>query len=269
MRFSFCLCLFIGALFSSSVLAKGTAPCLLRMAAEGNFPPHLIYQQQRWSGLSIELMQRLATEVNCQLSFIPSPWLRAIQLSNQGELDVISQFSFNPARQAQFAFIGPHHIESIYLVGDPTQLPRQLNITGLSASTEVGTIAALHGAYYGETFDKLSQQPGFASKLVSISSIQDKLALLRAGRVNAILEDISVLRYWQQHQYPDADRYQGLLKIHESKVYFALSKTSLSTERIAQLAQAWQTLYQQGELAKIYQKYQLDEINLLVPDSRL
>lgn len=268
-RFISCLFLLYSSVSSAGTLEKGTAPCLLRMAAEGNFPPHLIYQQQRWSGLSIELMQRLAAEVNCQLSFIPSPWLRAIQLSNQGELDVISQFSYNPARQAQFAFIGPHHIESIYLVGDPALISRQLSFSSLSANTEVGTIAALHGAYYGETFDQLSQQPTFASKLVSISSIQDKLALLRAGRVNAILEDISVLRYWQQHQYPDAERYQGLLKIHESKVYFALSKTSLSADRIAQLAAAWQTLYQQGELTEIYQKYQMDEINLLVPEPRL
>ncbi|MDP2715118.1 ABC transporter substrate-binding protein [Rheinheimera sp.] len=240
--------------------------CTLRMAAETDFPPHLIQRDGQWGGLSVELLQRLASEVNCQLSFINSPWLRSLQQSESGELDVLSHLSVSPQRKEHFAFIGPHHIEAIYLIGDPAVLPALNNLQQLTQDKDLGSIASLHGAYYGEEFSKLSQHPALARQLVSISSIQDKLALLRAGRVNAILEDLSVLHYWQQHSYPMAEKYQPLLLVYESPVYFGLSKTALSEQQIQQLTAAWHKLYHNGELAAIYRKYQLDPARLL-PDA--
>ena len=262
--------LYLLALFllTSGVQAAPAEPCKLRMSAETDFPPHLIQQDQHWTGLSVELMQKLATKVGCELVFINSPWLRALQLSEAGELDVLSHLSYNAERQSHFAFIGPHHIEAIYLIGAPN-LPPLHNLTELTETVDLGRIAALHGAYYGEQFSQLMQSPNFARQLVSISSIQDKLALLRANRVNAILEDISVLRYWQQHSYPQAEQYQPLLKVYESPVYFGFSKTSLTPGQIAALANAWQQLHEQGELAQIYQKYQLDNSSQLAPSPKL
>ncbi|MEO3876829.1 substrate-binding periplasmic protein [Rheinheimera fenheensis] len=250
----------------SPLLVSATeSDCTLRMSAETDFPPHLIQQQQQWTGLSVELMQRLAQELNCDLVFINSPWLRALQMSAQGELDVLSHLSVSNERKAQFAFIGPHHIESIYLVGDPSEISAPASLQQLAEGVDLGSIATLHGAYYGEEFSRLSQQPSFARQLVSISSIQDKLALLRAKRVNTILEDISVLQYWQQHKYPDAERYQPLLKVYESPVYFGFSKVSLSEKQLKHIADTWQRLYQQGELNAIYQKYQIAADAKLVP----
>jgi polar amino acid transport system substrate-binding protein len=251
-------------LFAASGVAK-SADCTLRMSAETDFPPHLIKQGDDWTGLSIELMQRLADEVDCKLVFINTPWLRAIQMNEQGELEVLSHLSFSEARKAHIAFIGPHHIESIYLVGDPTTLPKATNMQQLANGTDFGSIATLHGAYYGDEFEQLLKQPALTQQLVTISSIQDKLALLRAGRVKAILEDISVLQYWQQHHYPDAERYQPLLKIHESPVYFGFSRTSLSAQRLKQLADTWQRLRDTGELTPIYNKYQIKNYNDLIP----
>ncbi|MBZ9610076.1 substrate-binding periplasmic protein [Rheinheimera maricola] len=255
--------------FTSLANAVEPPACTLRMAAETDFPPHLIKQQEQWSGLSVELMQRLAREVNCQLVFINSPWLRSLQMSEHGELDILSHLSFSEQRKAHFAFIGPHHIESIYLVGDPTRLPAAAELQQLASEIDFGSIATLHGGYYGEEFQRLTEQKAFSRQLVSISSIQDKLALLRAGRVNAILEDVSVLRYWQQHSYPDAERYQPLIKVYQSPVYFGFSKTSLSTERLQILVDTWQRLYLQGELAAIYKKYQIDNYAELQPAPRL
>lgn len=253
----------------SAVVAEPTG-CTLRMAVETNFPPHLIQlDDSAWTGLSVDLMALLAAEVGCQLELINSPWLRSFQMSEQGQLDVISHLSFTPERQARFAFIGPHHIESIYLVGDATQLPPVEQLAQLADTVDLGSIATLHGAYYGEEFQRLREKPHFAGQLVTISSIQDKLALLRAGRVNVILEDLSVVRYWQQHQFEAAERFQPFLKVYESPVYFGFSKTSLSEDRLQELAAAWQQLHQQGKIAEIYHNYQLPWLPERMPASRL
>ncbi len=263
MRWLVCL-----LLLASPLLAAESGPCRLRMSAETSFPPHLIRQDQQWTGLSVDLMQKLAAKVGCELAFVNSPWLRALQQSETGELDILSHLSFNPSRQSHFAFIGPHHIETIYLIGDPTRLPPLHSLNELTETVDLGRIATLYGAYYGEEFNLLSQSPHLTQQLVSISSIQDKLALLRANRVNAILEDLSVLHYWQQQQYPQANQYQPLLKVHQSPVYFGFSKASLSTAQLSALADAWQQLFEQGELTQIYQQYHID-MSALTPAPKL
>lgn len=253
------------ALFYSGL----TQACVLRMAAETDFPPHLILKGQDWQGQSVGLLRALAKEVGCELEFINSPWLRSLAQIKSGELDLVSHLSYSEARKTDFAFIGPHHIESIWLIGDPAKLPKVSALKDLAHEVDLGRIAELNGAYYGEEFELLKQNPFFARQLVSISSIQDKLALLEAGRVNAILEDESVLQYWQTHQYKNAKKYQPLVLVYQSPVYFGFSKKTLSRPMLLKLQQAWQKLYQQGDINKIVKGYQHNSAPELAPDIKL
>lgn len=260
----------LSGLAAAALLYTGvTQSCVLRMAAEVDFPPHLILQDQRWQGQSVELLQLLAREVGCELQFINSPWLRSLAQIKSGELDLVSHLSYSEARKSDFAFIGPHHIESIWLIGDPAKLPKVSTLKDLSQKVDLGRIAELNGAYYGEEFELLKQNPFFARQLVSISSIQDKLALLEAGRVNAILEDESVLQYWQTHQYKNAKKYQPLVLVYQSPVFFGFSKKTLSKPMLLKLQQAWQKLYQQGDINKIVKGYQQNTAAELTPTSQL
>lgn len=252
------------ALFCSG----STQSCVLRMAAEVDFPPHLILKDHHWQGQSIELLQLLATEVGCELQFINSPWLRSLAQIKSGELDVVSHLSYSEARNNDFSFVGPHHIESIWLIGNPDKLPEVSTLKDLSRDVDLGRIAELNGAYYGEEFARLKQNPFFARQLVSISSIQDKLALLEAGRVNAVLEDESVLYYWQTHQYENAKNYRPIVLVYQSPVYFGFSKKTLSKSMLVKLQKAWQKLYQQGDIDKVVQRYQPTLSARLTPSTK-
>lgn len=246
-----------------------THACVLRMAAETDFPPHLIFKDQGWQGQSVELLQLLAKEVGCELQFINSPWLRSLAQIKSGELDLVSHLSYSKERKSDFAFIGPHHIESIWLIGDPTKLPEVSSLKDLTQTVDLGRIAELNGAYYGEEFALFKQNPFFARQLVSISSIQDKLALLEAGRVNAILEDDSVLHYWQKHKYTNANKYHPLVLVYQSPVYFGFSKNTLSKPMLIKLQKAWQKLYEQGDITKVVQRYQAKTADVLTPAAKL
>lgn len=258
-----------GLLLGGLLCSGYTQACLLRMAAEADFPPHLILQEQGWQGQSAELAQLLAKEVGCKLQFIHSPWLRSLVQIKTGDLDMVSHLSYSEARRQDFAFIGPHHIESIWLIGDPDKLPKVPALHDLSRDIDLGRIAELNGAYYGEEFASLKKDPLFARQLVSISSIQDKLLLLEAGRVNAILEDESVLHYWQSHQYKNAKKYQPLLLVYQSPVYFGFSKKTLSKAMLVKLQNAWQKLYETGVIEKIVKRYQAQDTDVLIPSPKL
>ena len=246
-----------------------TQACVLRMAAETNFPPYQQLKQQSWQGQTVELARLLATEVGCDLRFVDIPWLRSLAQIKSGELDLVSHLSYSEARKSDFAFIGPHHVESIWLIGNPDKLPKVSTLKDLSHDVDLGRIAELNGAYYGEEFELLKQNPFFARQLVSISSIQDKLALLEAGRVNAILEDESVLYYWQTHQYKNAKNYQPLVLVYKSPVYFGFSKKTLSKAMLVKLQKAWQKLFEQGDIEKTVKRYQRTTTDVLIPSTTL
>lgn len=233
------------------LVAKATPACELAFAVEAEFPPHLMQQGEGWTGQSVVLLKRLAEKTGCRLRYVNSPWLRSLQQLKTGELAVVSQLTKTPSREQDFVFIGPHHTERIWLIGDPTLLPPVQSLQQLAGQLDYGRIAELNGAYYGEQFIQLKQHPEFARQLVSISGIQDKLALLKAKRVNAILEDETVLQYWQDKGYQDAARYQKLLLVYQSPVYFGFSKKALSPAQLQKLQQAWQQMEQSGEVSRI------------------
>ncbi|KKO48697.1 amino acid ABC transporter substrate-binding protein [Arsukibacterium sp. MJ3] len=241
------------------------ASCTLSLGIETHFPPHIIKTKNGWSGLSVELMQRLAVEVGCEVILIESPWRRSMRLIAQGKLDVISHLTFSPERQQRFAFIGPHHLEHIYLVADPAAIPAVTSLEQLTQDVDLTDIAMLDGAYYGEHFATLQAQAGLRRQLVYIGNNLDKMALLKAGRVNAVLEDLSVLRYWQADKTSTAGRFQPLLEVHQGPVYFGFNKATLSTEQLGQLANAWQQLHRSGELSNIVSRYQQRDSELNVP----
>ncbi|GHG70321.1 hypothetical protein GCM10010919_20880 [Alishewanella longhuensis] len=156
--------------------------CTFRFGNEISFRPFIELQDNNWQGLTVELLQMLVQDVGCALEFIPSPWLRSLRLIEQGELDVLTHLTYNHERAARFAFIGPHHLESIYLVAVADAFPGVSSIGQLS-SKGAGFIALLNGAYYGQELDAMMKHKRTQEFFIAIVSNQDKLLLLANGRV--------------------------------------------------------------------------------------
>ncbi|MBZ9610075.1 substrate-binding periplasmic protein [Rheinheimera maricola] len=239
--------------------------CVLRMGIETSFAPYILQQNDSWSGLNVELLQRLAKEIDCELEFIHSPWLRALKLIEQGELDVLSHLSYNHERSEQFAFIGPHQQEIIYLVGVPQAFPGLTELAKLKQAGTAGVIALLNGAYYGDELDSILNDAKNRTRFVFIRGNEDKQALLLNGRVHGVLEDIAAYHYWKKRaSLPTAD-YLPLFEVYQSPVYFGFNRKTLSTQQLQQLASAWQRLYDNGSFDSIVQRYQLAEYQFSLP----
>ncbi|WP_330129594.1 substrate-binding periplasmic protein [Alkalimonas cellulosilytica] len=238
--------------------------CQLRMGADSSFPPHLNPNGSGWQGLSIELARALAEEAGCELVIYQSPWRRSLQLIAQGQLDMLSHLSFSEQRLADFRFIGPHHQETVVLIGDPKRLPALENLQQLATWPQELLLAILNGAYYGEAFEQLIALDDFGPTLVEIRSHEDKLALLDTGRVDAVLEDQSTLYHWRQTGQMQHRSYQQLLVVYQNPVYFGFSRHTISEEMAIRLDEAWQRLYQRGKLQQIRARY-LPELPLPAP----
>ena len=239
--------------------------CSLRMGIETNFSPYIVQQQNSWSGLNVELLQALAADVGCQLEFIHSPWLRSLKLAEQQQLDVVSQLSYNSERNNQFAFIGPHFIEKIYLVGQPAAFKGLTAVSQLKKNGTSGIIALLNGAYYGDELDAILNDAANHTRFVFIRGNEDKLALLLNNRVHGVLEDITAFHYWQQDIKVADHSYQPILLLYQSPVYFGFNRLTISEQQLQRLAESWQKLYANGVLQRIVQRYDLPQYQLSLP----
>jgi polar amino acid transport system substrate-binding protein len=240
--------------------------CTLRMGIETSFAPYIIQQGDSWRGLNVDLLQRLAQEVGCDVEFIHSPWLRSLRLIEQGELDVLSHLTYNTERSSQFAFIGPHQLEIIYLVGQADAFPGLTTLAKLKRSGTSGIIALLNGAYYGDELDSILNDAKNRTRFVFIRGNEDKQALLLNGRVHGVLEDIAAYHYWKKQAELPTAAYEPLFEVYQSPVYFGFNRLTLGPQRLLQLAQAWKKLHQNGSLAKIAQRYQLDDYQFSLPE---
>ena len=256
--------LFLAA-FVCLLLSFRTESCTLRMGIETSFAPYIIQQEKSWSGLNVELLARLAKEVGCSLEFIHSPWLRSLKLIEQGELDVLSHLSYNAERSKQFAFIGPHQQEVIYLVGKTEAFPGLTNLTQLKRSGTSGIIALLNGAYYGDELDSILNDAKNRTRFVFIRGNEDKQALLLNGRVHGVLEDIVAYHYWKKQANLSTVGLEPLFEVYQSPVYFGFNRGTLSELQLEELSKAWQKLYQQGTLRAIALSYQNSDYQFSLP----
>jgi len=239
--------------------------CVLRMGIETSFAPYIIQQGNSWRGVNVELLQRLAQEVECELEFIHSPWLRSLRLIEQGELDVLSHLSYNEERSKTFAFIGPHQLEKIYLVGLPQAFSGLSSVSQLRKAGTSGIIALLNGAYYGEELEAVLNDAKNRTRFVFIRGNEDKQALLLNGRVHGVLEDIAAYHYWKKQSELPTAAYVPLFPVYQSPVFFGFNRKTLSVIQLQQLEQAWQKLYEEGALQAILQTYQLPDYQWQLP----
>jgi ABC-type amino acid transport substrate-binding protein len=254
------------ALLLWSTASTAAQTCVLRFALDTPFPPHIILDEAEPHGLNVRMLQALAAEVGCELRLVKSPWARALKLMQQGEIEVISQLSYNPERGKDLYFIGPHHQERMWLIADPTTQPALQQLADLQHWPAGWLLAMLNGGYFGEQFRQLQSDVHFKRHLLPILSNQDKLALLNSGRVQAVLEEELAWR-WRVRQQPSP--YQLMLLVHDNPVYFGFSRRSVSPQLAASLASGWQRLYQQGQLQQIRQHYLPQQLPAQQPPASL
>lgn len=262
--------LFLAACFGL-LLSFRAESCTLRMGIETSFAPYIVQKGDSWSGLNVELLARLAKEIGCTLEFIHSPWLRSLKLIEQGELDVLSHLSYNAERSHQFAFIGPHQQEIIYLVGKKQAFPGLTDLATLKRSGTSGVIALLNGAYYGDELDSILNDAKNRTRFVFIRGNEDKQGMLLNGRVHGVLEDIVAYHYWKKQSDLPTVGLEPLFEVYQSPVYFGFNRQTIQPQQLQQLVKAWQVLHDSGELSRIVQQYQTAEhqFSLPTPASRL
>lgn len=222
------------------------------------FPPHHVFdaEENRWNGAAIDIFRLLAKNIECDINIVNVPWERTIDLLARGRIDALSMFTYSDQRADFSYFIGPHYRESIVFI-----VNRKLEDSVLAPGDLVnfkGLIGKTKGSYYGEQLDGLLKQDNVKTKLVDIVSNQNRIDMLKAGRLDAIIEEHSVANYLFNSKALNKDEFVVKLKFSLSPVFFGFSKHTTTEQRLERLQLAWQQLLETHQINDIYAKYNLD-----------
>ena len=213
-------------------------------------PWKILSPRQEYTGIDMDILQRLATKHDLRLVVKPAPLARCLAMLKSGDADVVSNLMRTPDREGYIHYLEvPYQTRTdkvFYLQADnPRQIQSYEELYGLS-------IGVKRGAKYGSRFDGDSR----LYKESAVSGLMN-LKKLAAGRLDAVISTESEgdylikSRHWQ-HKFKKA-----ALRFDEPRdVYFGLSRRSKLLSLAGSFEVDLRQLLQSGQLEQIKARYQ-------------
>lgn len=212
-------------------------------------PWKILSPRQEYTGIDMDILQRLATKHDLRLVVKPAPLARCLAMLRSGDADVVSNLMRTADRETFIRYLDvPYqtHTDKVFYLqaGNPRNINRYEELEGLS-------IGVKRGAKYSPRFDN-DPQLYKESAVTSLVNLK-KLAI---GRLDAVLSTESEGDYWIKHLNWQGTFKKATLRFDEPRaVYFGLSRRS----KLLNLASAFEAdlrqLLQSGELAQIRAQY--------------
>jgi cystine transport system permease protein len=228
---------------------------VVRVGTEGTYPPFTYKDPRtnRLTGYAIEVIEAVAKEAGWRLKFVTSTFDAIFPALDTERIDVIAnQVTINPERQADYLFSEPYtYSRGVIVVAKGTK-----GITRLSDLKGKTTAQS-------ETSNWAQVARDAGAKVESVEGFAQAAALLKQGRVDAIVNDnIAVLDYLASTGSKDvviAGNAGG--EISKQALTFRKTDTGLRDQADAALAQ----LRKDGELAKISKSYFKSDVSVENP----
>lgn len=220
-------------------LSHASYGCQLIVRMENFSPESQINSNKSWQGIDVELTKKLLENTGCQFSIVELPWARSLEMLANGDIDMMINVSKTERRDALYHFVGPIRNEVIVLAKDantPVKLSELSDIFTLDKP-----VAIQRGSYYGPVIERMVMSEAGKESFVQLVENDTKLTLMKTGRITGFLEAKRNLTIGPEQ----TARYKGIwfhpLVIHQSPIYFALSKKSINEALLQRLQVAFNT----------------------------
>jgi polar amino acid transport system substrate-binding protein len=232
-------------------LESGT---ILIVRGDENYPPYEMTEQEVLTGFHVELVQKVAEQLNIPVQFQSVPWNRALSMMEKGEADAITYIGKTPERE-KFTY---------FLEGNILSVTRQelivleskkaaIQYTGDLQALSSYRIGIQSGYSYGEAFN--------AADYLKKDEVKTKEQLSEMLALNRL--DLIAVNY---DEYK-TDLQQGLFKdttylkpdLNSSDNYIGFSKVKNRGDLAQRFADALTAFKQTDEYQQLLSKYGLEE----------
>lgn len=191
---TFVLATFIGAAHADD-LEKNKQLINIQISA-GEWPPFLSESLPN-KGIIANLISEVFHDAGYQVEFNFLPWVRAYQVTAQGEYSATSIWMYKKDRTEDFLYSDPVLNEKFvffHLRDTPFDWSSMNDLSGK-------LIGGVLGYSYGPEFDKALEEGVF--KQIRLPTVEQNLRMLAAGRTDIYAEEMSVANYTLLNSAPE------------------------------------------------------------------
>ena len=243
--------IFSAVLLVASLVA-GAQPKTLSVGWE-EYPPIQISDTGDTQGIDIEIVRALLKTAGYAIIFQKLPWQRQLMRLEHGDLDIAIAASITEDRKPYAEWTDTYRIEQTVLWGLDSGAPRVKNLRSLlGAKSRIGY---LRGSTFPGEFAELVKNPQFEKLLYPVNGIKQALGMMRAGRLEYVIEDMSTFNYLLANS--PGRQVVGILNINADDLHFMVSKKTIEKDPtlISKLNAALAQLIKSKEIESILVKY--------------
>ena len=215
-------------------------------------PPYMIDtgQDEKLSGIDIDIVREFALRMNLKITFIRCPWKRCLCLMREGDADILSSAYKKPDREAYMIYFDTPYLNSLP-IAFYTKKGKGSEIETYEDLYRLKSIGTLRGASYFPRFDRDTKIEKY-----EVSSQGLLLPMIINGRLDAFAGYVNTVNY-----RITAEGYRGMIEKSEyeykekAEVYFAVSKKSPLSKRIYEFNEVNSQLIREGVIPRIIQSY--------------
>ncbi|WP_371375997.1 basic amino acid ABC transporter substrate-binding protein [Sporomusa aerivorans] len=225
--------------------AQPAAAKVLKVGAEATFPPFEFQDDQNkdYVGFDVDLMKAIGKQMGMEVQVANTAFDGLIPALEGGQIDVIaSAMSITDERAKKVNFSKPYYKSglSIIVKADNTAVKNFKDLEGKRIAVQIGTTGA-------EEAKKIKD-----AKVREFNSASEAFLELKAGGADAVVNDLPVNEYYlAKGGNKDAKLVGEVLNAEE----YGIAVAKKNTELAGKINKALDELKQNGEYAKIYEKW--------------
>ncbi|SDE91629.1 basic amino acid ABC transporter substrate-binding protein [Sporomusa acidovorans] len=239
------LALTMGLVGCGSSKSEQPAAKVLKVGAEATFPPFEFQDENNkdYVGFDVDLMKAIGKQMGMEVQIVNTGFDGLIPALEGSQIDVIaSAMSITAERANKVAFSKPYYKSGLSIVvkADNSTINNFKDLEGKRIAVQIGTTGA-------ENAKKIKD-----AKVREFNSASEAYLELKAGGADAVVNDLPVNEYYlAKGGSKDAKLVGEVLNAEEYGIAVAKKNTELANK----INKALDELKQNGEYAKIYEKW--------------
>ncbi|MGF1742179.1 transporter substrate-binding domain-containing protein [Vibrio profundum] len=172
------------SLFISSNYVMADSPCILSMGWT-SWPPFMYANEKNQvTGKHIELIKAVTSGMGCHIKFKEMPWKRLLLEVKKGHIDMAAGASWTKDRAVWAHYSEPYINSKISFF----ILKVDMETHDINSFEDIKKnnfqLGVLRGAYYGQEFERLSNDPEFKKNIQVLTSVSANVKKLLARRID-------------------------------------------------------------------------------------
>lgn len=240
---------------ASAEAAYQPADCNLTAGWDPWEPYHYIAAGGQVQGLDIEMIQSIAEQAGCEVSFEQGSWSDLLSQLRNGQVDVMMGATRIPERE-DFAYFSEPYREDSFMLYILEGEEARVGDHSLEELMQDGfRIGVTQGYYYGEAFNELQMRPELDDQIVDVSVGEMNFTHLLDGRIDGFLEHSPVATAIKRRRGDTDPIVATELSIGGGPVTFMFSRESINEEIVGRFNQALQAIKDSGEHQRMLERY--------------